>query len=566
MKKKILIIGGVAGGASAATRLRRNDEFAEIILFERGEYISFANCGLPYYIGGVIENRSSLIVQSKEDIEAKFNIDVRIFSEVISINKDKKTITVNNLKENKIYEESYDNLIISTGAMPIKPNIEGASDALNIFTIRNIPDTDNIKNFIDNNKPKTAVVVGGGFIGLEMVENLQHLGIKVTLVEMAPQVMTPIDFELAQIIHLHLKDKGVNLILNNGVKAFKDKGKKIILSDGKEISTDMVILAIGVRPENILAKNALLTLGERGGILVNEFLQTSDPAIYAVGDVIETNDFLTKKLSNIPLAGPANKQGRIAADNIYGKGEKYIGALGTSVAKVFDLTVASTGYNEKTLKALNLKYNAIHAHPLSNAGYYPGGTSISVKLLYNPETEEIYGAQAVGIKGVDKRIDVLATAIYSKLKASELRNLELSYAPPFSSAKDPVNMLGYVAENIKRGLVKTFQWYEVKDLIKEKAFLLDIREQFERDLGTIPASLHIPFSKVRSSLDLLPKDKPIYLFCQSGVRANSVTRLLNQRGFDVYNLSGGYRTYSFVCDTKNISTEEIDDSGVLIKK
>ncbi|MDD3171753.1 MAG: DsrE/DsrF/DrsH-like family protein, partial [Bacilli bacterium] len=397
----------------------------------------------------------------------------------------------------------------------------------------------------------------------EMAENLSHLGIKVTLVEMASQVMTPLDFELAQIVHIHMRDKGVNLILNNGVKAFENAGKQVLLADGKVINTEMTVLAIGVKPENSLAKSASLAIGEKNGILVNEFLQTSDPTIYAIGDAMETKDFVTRKNNLIPLAGPANKQGRIAADNIYDKQEKYLGALGTSAVKVFDLTAASTGINEKTLKALNLKYNAVHIHPGSNAGYYPGSSTISLKILYNPETEEIYGAQGVGMAGVDKRIDILATAIFAKVKAHCLKSIELAYAPPFSSAKDPVNMLGFVIENIDRGQVKIFQWHEVEDLIKQKAFLLDVREELEVSLGTIPTSINIPFSQIRSSLDKLPKDKPIYLFCQSGVRGHSVTRILKQMGYDAYNLSGGYKTYSYVYDEENISNEEIDDAGFL---
>lgn len=565
MKKKILIIGGVAGGATAAARLRRNDEFAEIILFERGEFISFANCGLPYYIGGVIQSRDSLIVQTVEDITSKFNIDVRTMSEVTSINRKSKTITVHNIKTDKSYDESYDAIIISTGSVPIKPNIPGINTAKNIFTLRNIPDTDNIKNYIDTFKPKSAVVVGGGFIGIEMAENLNHLGINVTLVEMAAQVMTPLDFELAVIVHTHMQDKGVNLILNNAVKEFKNNGKQILLSDGKVIDTDMIILAIGIKPENYLAKESGLAIGDRGGILTNDFLQTTDPEIYAIGDAIETKDFITKQSNLIPLAGPANKQGRIAADNIFGKKEQYHGALGTSAVKAFDLTAASTGNNEKNLKKLNLPYQALHIHPGSHAGYYPGSATISMKILYNPETEEIYGAQAVGLDGVDKRIDVLATALASKMKVTDLKNLELAYAPPFSSAKDPVNMLGFVAENVQRGLIKTFQWYEVNDLIASKAFILDVREEIETELGNIEGSVNIPFAEIRSNLDKLPKDKPIYLFCHSGVRGHSVTRILRQRGFDAYNLSGGYKTYQNVYKADEVSSHnhEIDDSGFL---
>ena len=409
MKNKTIIIGGVAGGASTATRLRRLDESREIIMIERGEYISFANCGLPYYIGDVIQSRDALIVETVEDMQERFNIDVRVFTEVISINKEEKTITIKNIKSNEIYKESYDNLVISTGAFPVKPPIQGINDAKNLFTLRSIPDMDQIKSFINEQKPKHATVIGGGFIGIEMAENLHHLGLKVALVEMANQVMGPVDIEMVEIVHQHIREKSVDLILSDGVKSFNNEGKQIELTSGKVIDTDLIIFSIGVRPENLLAKEAGIKLGAFGGISVNEHLQTNDPSIYAIGDVIEVKDFVTQDITMIPLAGPANKQGRIVADNLCGINSIYNGSMGTSVAKVFDYTIGSTGNNEKSLIRKKIKYKSIHIHPGSHAGYYPGSSTITMKLLFDPETEKILGAQAVGMDGVDKRIDVLAS-------------------------------------------------------------------------------------------------------------------------------------------------------------
>ncbi len=564
-KRKILIIGGVAGGASTAARLRRLDEHAEIIMFERGEFISFANCGLPYYIGGVISSRDALLVQTVEEMHDKYNIDVRIFSEVININPETKTVTVKKLDTNETYDESYDTIVISTGAYPVKPPIPGINEALNLFTLRNIPDTDAIKTYIETFNPKRATVIGAGFIGIEMAENLSHLGIKVTIVEMSNQVMAPIDFELAQILHQHIRDQNVTLILNDGVKAFEEQGKQIHLSSGKVIHSDLIIFAIGVRSENHLAKKAGLKIGERGGILVDEYLQTSNPNIYAIGDAIEVTDFITKTQTMIPLAGPANKQGRIVAGNIVGKKEKYLGTMGTAVAKVFDYTVGSTGNNEKLLKNSKLPYKVIHLHPGSHAGYYPGAATISMKVIYSPDTHLILGAQAVGIEGIDKRIDVLSTAIRAGLKITDLKDLELSYAPPFSSAKDPVNMVGFIAENIIDGFVETIDLSKVDDLIKNGEFVLDVREEIEFDLGTINGSINIPFPQIRSRLNEIPKDKTIYVFCQAGLRGYSVCRILNQMGYHAINLDGGYKTYQCVHDNVEFSEcgKDVDDSGSL---
>ncbi len=563
--KKIVIIGGVAGGATTATRLRRMDEFAEIIMLERGEYISFANCGLPYYIGDVITSRDALLVQSVEDMEKNFNIDVRNFSEALKIDKEKKVLTIKNLNTNETYDETYDYLVISTGAFPVKPPITGINEAKNLFTLRNIPDTDNIKNFINQNKPKRATVIGAGFIGIEMAENLHHLGMNVAVVEMSNQVMAPVDFELAQIVHQHIIDKGVNLILSDGVKEFRNEGKEIVLSSGKTLQTDLIIFAIGVRPENVLAKDAGLKLGQRGGIWVNEHLKTSDESIYAIGDAIEVMDFITNTDTMIPLAGPANKQGRIVADNICGKNEIYAGSMGTSVAKVFDYTVGATGNNEKTLKAKNLEYNVIHIHPGSHAGYYPGASTLSMKLLYNKTTQQILGAQAVGMEGVDKRIDVLATAIRAKMKVTDLKDLELSYAPPFSSAKDPVNMLGFIAENVINGLVDTIQFNEIDDLVKSGSFVIDARDKIEVGFSSIPGTVNIPFPDIRKRLNEIPKNQKIFVFCQTGIRAYNAVRILRQRGFDAYNLDGAFKTYQSVYNpTQSMGMKDIDDSGKAI--
>jgi CoA-disulfide reductase len=546
MSKKIIIVGGVAGGATAAARLRRIDEKSHIVLFERGEHISFANCGLPYYIGETIKERSKLLVQTVEGMSKKFNLDIRNLSEVTGINRVDKTVQVKNIKTGDVYEESYDVLILSPGAKPIVPPIKGLSDADNLYTLRNIPDTDKIKEHVDLKQPQKATVIGGGFIGLEMAENLVERGIEVTVVEMANQVMAPLDYEMASIVHQHLMDKGVNLILEDGVKEFENDGKKIILSSGKEIDTDLTILSIGVRPENQLAIESGLNVGERGGIQVNEFLQTNDENIYAIGDAIEVVDFINNQPTMIPLAGPANRQGRIVANNIYGKNEAYKGTLGTSVAKIFDYTVSTTGNNEKTLKRLGVNYQAIHIHPASHAGYYPGAYPIALKLLFDPSTGKILGAQGVGKDGVEKRIDVLATAIKGGLTVFDLTELELAYAPPFSSAKDPVNMAGYVASNIIDDGIKTIQWYEVDDIIKNGGMLIDVREPVERERGYIEGSINISLNDLRNRLDELPKDQTIYVSCQVGLRGYLATRILMANGIKAVNVDGGWKTYSAV--------------------
>lgn len=566
MGKKILIVGGVAGGATAAARLRRLDEKSSIILFERGEHISFANCGLPYYIGETIKSRDKLLVQTVEGMSKKFNLDIRNLSEVTAINRDRKTVTVKNLDTNEAYEESYDVLVLSPGAKPIVPPIPGLKEANNVFTLRNIPDTDKIKGFVDEQNPKEAVVVGGGFIGLEMAENLAERGVKVTIVEMANQVMAPLDFEMASIVHSHLIEKGANLILEDGVQSFEDNGKTITLASGKKINTDMIILSIGVKPENTLAIDAGLHVGERGGIQVNEYLQTNDENIYAIGDAIEVTDYINGIPTMIPLAGPANRQGRIVANNIYGKKETYKGTLGTSVAKVFDLTVSTTGNNEKILKRLGIDYEVIHIHPSSHAGYYPGAFPIALKLIFDRENGKIFGAQAVGEDGVEKRIDVIATAIKGNLTVEDLTEIELAYAPPFSSAKDPVNMAGYVASNIMNGDVDTVQWHEIDEIIADGGLLIDVREPIEREMGYIHGSINIPLGDIRERLNDIPKDKTIYVSCQVGLRGYLAARILTENGYNVKNVDGGWKTYASVYRgaTEAISHDDSEKATVSI--
>ncbi|GAM11980.1 CoA-disulfide reductase [Mesobacillus selenatarsenatis] len=563
MAKKVVIVGGVAGGATTAARLRRLDEQTEIVMIERGEYISFANCGLPYYIGGAIQERDALLVQTVEGMSKKFNMDIRNLSEVNRIDRERKVVEIKNLKTGETYEESYDVLVLSPGASPIKPPIPGISEAEALFTLRNIPDTDKIKAYVDKQQPKKATVIGGGFIGVEMAENLWERGVEVTLVEMADQIMAPIDFEMASILHQHLREKGVNLVLEDGVKSFEKNGKLINLNSGKQIDTDLVILAIGVAPENKLAKESGLELGLRGAIRVNERLQTADQSIYAIGDAIEVKDYINGQATHIPLAWPANRQGRIVADHINGIDSKYQGTLGTSIAKVFDMTVAATGNNEKTLKRLGISYDVVHVHPSSHAGYYPGAFPIALKLIFDRETGKIFGAQAVSYDGADKRIDVLATAIKGGMTIFDLPDLELAYAPPYSSAKDPVNMAGYAAKNLAEGLVETVQWHEINDILTGGGYLIDVREPIERDMGMIEGSVNIPLGELRDRLDEIPT-KEVYVYCQVGLRGYLATRILMQAGFKVKNLDGGYKTYSCVYEpdaSENCGTP-ISDNGV----
>ncbi|MCE5285612.1 MAG: CoA-disulfide reductase, partial [Pelosinus sp.] len=541
--KKVLIVGGVAGGASAAARLRRLDEEAEIIMFERDEHISFANCGLPYYIGESIKERGKLLVQTPQSLKARFNIDVRIHSEVISINPSNKTVTVSS-KEKGVYQESYDYLVLSPGAKALRPPIPGI-DNNRIFTLRNIPDTDTIKNYVDKQEIQRAVVIGGGFIGVEMAENLKERGIDVTLVEAAPHILAPFDSDMAVMVEKELEDSGVNLLLNDGVKSFLDNDNSIQIHLNSEIAltADIVILAIGVSPDTAFLKDTGIKLGVKGHILVNEKMETSLQGIYAVGDAIEVVDFVNKQNTAIPLAGPANKQGRIAADNIAGLNTTYKGTLGTAIIKVFGLTAASTGNNERTLKRLNIPYKAAYVHPASHASYYPGALPLSLKLLFNKEGR-ILGAQGVGFDGVDKRIDVIATVMRLNGTVSDLTELELSYAPPFSSAKDPVNMAGYVAENILANRSDTFTYDELDSFDKENSVLLDVRTELEYNNGHLPGAINIPVDSLRERMDELDKNKLILEYCQVGLRGYVASRILTQHGFKVKNMTGGYKTAS----------------------
>lgn len=544
MSKKVLIVGGVAGGASAAARLRRLDEEAEIIIFERGEHISYANCGLPYYVSGVIDEREALLVSKPEAMRSRFRIDVRIFSEVTRIFPEEKAVEVQE-QGGRVYRESYDQLILSPGAAPLRPPIPGIND-IDALVVRNVTDIDQIKKFIDEQKPQTAAVVGGGFIGLEMAENLHARGVETTIIEMSNQVMAPLDFEMAAILHEHIFNKGINLILEDGVKSFakKDNGALITLQSGQEVQADLTILAIGVKPEIKLAKEAGLTIGELGGIKVNERLQTSDPNIYAVGDVIEVKHLVTGQAALLPLAGPANKQGRIVADIIAGRDRKYNGTQGTSIAKVFDLAAASTGANEKMLKKLGIPHEVLFTHSNSHAGYYPGATRLSMKLIFDKDNGRVLGAQAVGAQGVDKRIDDIAGVIRNKGTIYDLQELELAYAPPFSSAKDPVNMAGYVAENIINGDVRMIHWQELSQLNAKEVCIIDVRDEEERKAKFIRGSLHIPVNDLRSKLAELPKDKEIVVYCEIGLRGYVAYRILTQHGFTkVRNLCGGWVTY-----------------------
>jgi len=545
--KKIVIIGGVAGGASCAARLRRLDEEAAIIMFERGEYISYANCGLPYHVGDVIKSRDALLLQSPEAMKKKYDIDVRVKNEVTSIDKENKKITVRRLDSGETYEETYDTLVISTGSSPVRPPIPGIGSS-RIQTLWTVPDTDRIRALIKENKIKTAAVIGGGFIGLEMAENLRHAGLSVSLIEMLDQVMTPVDYEMAQLLHEHILQNGVDLHLSDGVAAFEDEAGSvaITLKSGKTISAELVILSIGVRPNSELAKAAGLSVNERGGIVVDEYLRTSDPDIYAVGDVIQVEDLIFQEPAMIPLAGPANKQGRIAANNIAGAQETYKKPQGTSVAKVFDLAVASTGANEKALIKRGLQkgsdYESIIITQNSHAGYYPGAVPITLKLLFSADGKKIFGAQIVGRDGVDKRIDTLAVAIRLGAGISDLKSLELAYAPPFSSAKDPVNMAGFVAENLITGKVAFSSWDAVEQ--NPETVLLDVREDAELMAFSLPNAKHIPLGQLRSRLKELDPSRKIIVFCAIGVRAYNAARLLMQNGFHNVKLyPGGARFY-----------------------
>ncbi|NLV37782.1 MAG: FAD-dependent oxidoreductase [Bacteroidales bacterium] len=543
---KYLIIGGVAGGATTAARLRRLDEKSEIIVFERGEYISYANCGLPYYIGGIIKDRDQLFVQTPESFGQRFNLEVRNLSEVLSIDRRKKEVLVKDIRNGSEYRESYDKLILSPGAEPIKPMLPGINQE-GIFTLRNVPDTDKIKQYIEQKQARHALVVGAGFIGLEMAENLHHAGLKVTIVEMAEQVMTPLDYSMAALVHQHLKTKNVEFYLKTAVVSFSTKGEKILakLDTTKLIETDMVVLSIGVRPDSKLAKDCGLELGQTGGIVVNKYLQTSDPDIYALGDAIEFENPVTHTKMISYLAGPANKQGRILADNlVMGNKKEYTGSVNTAIAKVFDLTVASTGVSGKMLNKMNIPHFDSTIHVSSHAGYYPDALPMSIKISFAPGDGKLLGAQIVGYDGVDKRIDLFSAALRQGATVHDLAFIEHAYAPPFSSAKDPVNIAGMVAENILEGITKTLSWRDIASCREDASMLIDVRTAEEFELGSIDGAVNIPLDEIREHLAEIPKDKKLVVFCGVGLRAHVACRILVGNGYkEVYNLSGGLKTY-----------------------
>jgi len=551
---KHIIIGGVAGGATAAARIRRVDEFAEIILLEKGKYISYANCGLPYYIGGTISDREELFLQTPESFKARFNIDVRVENTAISIDTVEKTVTVRRA-DGSVYTETYDKLLLSPGASPFKPPLEGI-DSEGVFALHNVTDTDRIKNYLDTHKVQKAVVVGGGFIGIEMTENLHNTGAEVAIVEMANQVMAPIDFSMATQVHHYLSEKGVNLYLEQTVERFESKDGiiNVCLKNGTIIPADMVILSIGVRPETSLAKNAGLKIGETGGIWVNEFLETSAKDVYAIGDAIEFPHPLTGKPWLNYLANPANRQGRLVADNITkGNTEKYEGAIGTSIVKIFDLTVAATGLPAKKLLQLNIPYQSSFTHSSSHAGYYPESTQITIKLTFDPKSGKLYGAQGIGYDGVDKRIDQIALLIKQGGSVFDLMKVEHCYAPPYSSAKDPIAIAGYTAGNIVTGRISVVHWREIQATNPDEVTILDVRTKEETESGRIiPNSLNIPLDELRERLDEIPRNKPVYVHCAIGLRGYLAAQILIQRGFaNVKNLSGGYKTYSTVTTPVN---------------
>lgn len=552
---KVVIIGGVAGGATAAARIRRLDEQAEIIVFERSGFISYANCGLPYYIGGTIEDEKDLTLQTPDSFWKRFRVKMVVHHEVISIHPESKSVTVKNLETGTVFTERYDKLLLSPGAKPIKPNLDGV-DSDKIFTLRTVEDTLKIKKYINTHQPESAVVVGGGFIGIEAAENLRNLGINVTLVEAAEQLMNPFDGDMASFIHAEMRKNGINLMLNTMVEGFSetDHGIDVKIKNASAIHTDMVVMAIGVLPETTLAKEAGLELGIKGSIVVNHRMETSVPDIYAVGDAVQIRNFVTDTDTLLSLAGPANKQGRIAADNICGGDSHYTGGQGSSVIKIFDMTAAATGISEKTAKALDIAADKVILSPMSHAGYYPGGRVMTLKVLFEKDTYRLLGAQIVGFEGVDKRIDVLATAIRAGMKAYELTELDLAYAPPYSSAKDPVNMAGYIIENIKNGIVK--QWYYENDKTLPRdgsVTLLDTRTSLEYSMGHAEGFVNLPVDELRERIKELDKSKPVYVICQSGLRSYIASRILIGNDFDAYNFAGGFRFYAAVHNDKALN-------------
>lgn len=542
---RVVIVGGVAGGMSAATRLRRLSEETEIIVLEKGPYVSFANCGLPYYVSGEISEREELILQTPEQLKRRFNIDVMVETEAVKIDRDGKQVTIK--KQGQEEQLSYDKLILSPGAAPLVPSIVGLAEATNVYTLRNVPDVDRITAAMAEKQPKQAVVIGAGFIGLEMAENLKQAGLAVTIVEAAPQILPPLDPEMAAFVENRLKAEGITVHTGAATQAFKENGQIIELSTGEEISSDFTVLSIGVKPVNELAVAAGLTTGLKGGIVVNEKYQTNDPDIFAVGDAIIVNQQITNTETMIALASPANRQGRQVADVISGLARENKGSIGTAIVRVFDLAAASTGMNERQLQELGLAYKAVHITAKSHAGYFPESQPITMKLLFDPESGKLFGAQAVGKDGADKRIDTLATAIKAGLTVMDLPELEFTYAPPFGSAKDPVNMIGYAALNIVEGLSDNIQFYELKALREAGAILLDVRNSEElKNNGSIGEDINIPLDDLRERLDELPKDKQIIVSCQSGQRSYLAERILKNTGFNVKNLDGAFQIYSTV--------------------
>ena len=549
---KVVIIGGVAGGATAAARIRRLDENAQIIVFERSGYISYANCGLPYYIGGVIQDKNDLTLQTPESFWRRFRVDMRVKHEVIAIRPEEKTVQVRDLNTGDVFEESYNKLIISTGAKPTQPRLPGVGlDKL--FTLRTVEDTFKIKEYIDKNHPKSVVLAGGGFIGLELAENLRELGMDVTIVQRPKQLMNPFDADMAAFIHGEMRKHGVKLALGHTVEGFEenDGGVDVLLKDEQPLHADMVVLAIGVTPDSALAKEAGLELGIKGSIVVNDRMETSEKDIYAVGDAVQVKHYVTGEDALISLAGPANKQGRIAADNVCGGDSHYLGSQGSSVIKVFDMTAATTGINETNAKKAGLDVEKVILSPMSHAGYYPGGKVMTMKVVFEKETYRLLGAQIVGYEGVDKRIDVLATAIHAGMKATQLKDLDLAYAPPYSSAKDPVNMAGFMIDNISKGILK--QWFleDVDKLPRDgSAVLLDTRTVGEYSRGHIDGFINIPVDELRERLDEVEKGKPVYVICQSGLRSYIATRILAENGYECYNFAGGFRFYDVVINDR----------------
>lgn len=545
---KVVIVGGVAGGATAAARIRRLDEKAEITVFEKSGFISYANCGLPYYIGDVITDKEELTLQTPESFYNRFNVNVKVHHEVTAVHPNRKTVEVKNLENGEVFEEKYDKLLLSPGAKPIKPPFKGI-DSEKLFTLRTVEDTLKIKEYVVKNKPKSAVVAGGGFIGLETAENLRELGVDVTIVQLLPQLMAPFDSDMASFIHSEVRKHGVKLALGRKVEDIYDDNEKIVvaLENDEPLTADMVVLAIGVAPDTSLAESAGLQLGVKNSIVVNDRMETSCPDIYAVGDAVQVKHFVTNEETLISLAGPANKQGRIAADNICGKDSRFGGSQGSSVIKVFDLTAASTGINERTAKTLGIDCDNVVLSPMSHAGYYPDGRVMTMKVLFEKGTYRLLGAQIIGAQGVDKRIDVIATAIRAKMKATDLKELDLAYAPPYSSAKDPVNMAGYIIDNIANGVVK--QWHiEDADLLPRdgSVSLLDTRTAAEYAQGHIDGFINIPVDELRQRLEELDSAKPVYVICQSGLRSYIASRILTGNGFDCYNFAGGFRFYDAV--------------------